>query len=68
LQRLLDSAVPEMSAFLAACTPGYYNGEGATARGPAMARFVSFQGGTMPFLEILHDWRAGGDLQGLELG
>lgn len=53
------------SAFLAECTPGYYNNEGKL--GTAAARNASYGGGAPAFLKLLKDWRAKGDLDGLIL-
>jgi cation diffusion facilitator CzcD-associated flavoprotein CzcO len=52
--------------FQAECTPGYYNNEGKPD--PA-AGFVSGQygGGPVEFFKILSDWRAEGNLSGLEI-
>ena len=47
------------------CTPGYYNNEGQarnSQNGP-----YGVGPGTIGFLELLSDWRAAGDLAGLEL-
>ena len=53
--------------FLAQCTPGYFNAEGNLDMGadPEM-RGIPFFGPTMDYLQILRDWRAAGDLRGLE--
>jgi cyclohexanone monooxygenase len=53
-------------AFLESCTPGYYNNEGKPA-----ARSVRngwYGGGSPAFIRVLEEWRARGDLDGLELG
>ena len=64
-----------MGMFLAQCTPSYMNGEGggggggarrAPANPAAAMRGLPFFG-TLNYLEILRDWRAAGDLAGLEL-
>ncbi|MDC0712582.1 NAD(P)/FAD-dependent oxidoreductase [Stigmatella sp. ncwal1] len=47
------------------CTPGYYNNEGVKGS-PSDARRASF-GDTLEFIEILRNWRKGGDLAGLEV-
>ncbi len=52
--------------FYAECTPGYYNNEG---KGNGGNGFLAGQygGGPVEFFRILHDWRAEGKLQGLEI-
>ncbi len=47
------------------CTPGYYNGEGQPSG--LAARNGSYGAGPNAFVKILEDWRAAGDLPGLEL-
>ena len=51
--------------FYAECTPGYYNEEGKENG----SGFFSGQygGGAPEFFKILEDWRADGELQGLEI-
>ena len=52
-------------SFLEACTPGYYNNEGKPSdRG---ARNGFYGAGPVAFVKVLEDWRAKGDLAGLEL-
>jgi cyclohexanone monooxygenase len=57
-------------AFLAECTPSYFNGEGGgngQARlNPAAVRAISFFGPVLEYIQILRDWRAAGTLAGLE--
>jgi cyclohexanone monooxygenase len=51
--------------FLETCTPGYYNNEGKpSARG---VRNGFYGGGSVQFFQVIADWRAKGDLPGLEL-
>jgi cyclohexanone monooxygenase len=52
-------------AFLESCTPGYYNNEGRPAERSARNGF--YGGGSPAFIRLLEDWRARGDLAGLEL-
>ena len=52
-------------AFIEACTPGYYNNEGRASE--ANARSAVFGAGPIEFIRLLRDWRAQGDLAGLEL-
>jgi cyclohexanone monooxygenase len=56
------------SAFERSCTPGYYNNEGrggADGNGSFLGDFYS--PGFYAFDELIADWRAKGDLAGLEL-
>jgi cyclohexanone monooxygenase len=52
--------------FLEQCTPGYYNNEGRLSERAAQNGF--YGGGPVQFFQLLRDWRAAGDLKGLELG
>ena len=57
------------SAFELSCTPGYYNNEGrggAEGNGSFLGDFYS--PGFYAFDELLAEWRAKGDLDGLDLG
>ncbi|TXI40606.1 MAG: NAD(P)/FAD-dependent oxidoreductase [Mycobacterium sp.] len=56
------------SAFELSCTPGYYNNEGRGGR-DGNASFLGdfYSPGFYAFDELLADWRASGDLDGLEL-
>jgi cyclohexanone monooxygenase len=52
-------------AFLKECTPGYYNNEGNVQ---AMSRRnTSYGAGPVAFTKVLEDWRAAGEMKGLEL-
>jgi cation diffusion facilitator CzcD-associated flavoprotein CzcO len=51
--------------FLESCTPGYYNNEGKP--GERSGQNGPFGGGPVAFVKILEDWRAEGELSGLEL-
>jgi cyclohexanone monooxygenase len=52
-------------AFLKECTPGYYNNEGNVE---AMSRRnTSYGAGPVAFTKVLEDWRAEGEMKGLEL-
>jgi len=53
------------SDFQQNCTPGYYNNEGKP--GERSRQNFFFFGEPTEFLDILKDWRAGGDMKGLEL-
>ncbi len=48
------------------CTPGYYNNEGRPGEGPGWFG-GNYGGGAQAFFRILRDWRATGDLTGLEV-
>jgi cyclohexanone monooxygenase len=57
------------SAFELSCTPGYYNNEGqggAKDNGAFLGDFYS--PGFYAFDDLIAEWRANGDLEGLELG
>ncbi len=51
--------------FLEDCTPGYYNNEGKPGERSGQNGF--YGGGSEEFFRILREWRAAGDLAGLEL-
>ncbi len=51
--------------FLQACTPGYYNNEGHPMSGNAF--LGAYTPGVNKFHQLLDEWRAAGDLAGLEL-
>jgi cyclohexanone monooxygenase len=51
--------------FLQACTPGYYNNEGHPTTGNAF--LGAYSPGINAFNQLLDEWRADGDLAGLEL-
>jgi cyclohexanone monooxygenase len=51
--------------FLETCTPGYYNNEGTPREGSSF--FGSYTPGTNAFARLLEDWRATGELPGMEL-
>jgi cyclohexanone monooxygenase len=56
------------SAFADACTPGYYNNEGKFADTPGTLNGEIYAPGANAFNALLAEWRAKGDLAGLELG
>jgi cyclohexanone monooxygenase len=64
VQTVLDSAIFR-AKFQEECTPGYYNNEGKPS--PLAVRNGFFGGGPIRFVQIIEDWRAAGDLAGLEL-
>ena len=47
------------------CTPGYYNNEGRPAA--RSVRNGRYGAGSPAFIRVLEEWRAQGDLAGLEL-
>jgi cation diffusion facilitator CzcD-associated flavoprotein CzcO len=51
--------------FLENCTPGYYNNEGKSSERGVQNGF--YGGGSIEFFKILEDWRAKGDLEGMDL-
>jgi len=51
--------------FLEDCTPGYYNNEGKPGERGGQNGF--YGGGSVEFFRLLQEWRAAGDLPGLEL-
>ena len=64
VQTILDTAVFNAD-FQESCTPGYYNNEGQPS---ALARQNGFFGlGANAIVAIIEEWRASGDLPGLEL-
>ncbi|MDE2405749.1 MAG: NAD(P)/FAD-dependent oxidoreductase [Sphingomonadales bacterium] len=56
---------PDQSGFLGECTPGYFNNEGEAK--PVWALFRAWGLGWDNFLQMLQDWRARGDLDGMKL-
>jgi cyclohexanone monooxygenase len=51
-------------AFLEACTPGYYNNEGSARAGLGAGIYTP---GINAFNKLLEEWRAKGDMEGLEV-
>ncbi len=64
--RMILGSAKSRGAFQQACTPGYYNNEGKPGEGPGWFG-GNYSGGAPAFFKILREWRAKGDLQGLEL-
>jgi cyclohexanone monooxygenase len=63
VQTIIDLAQMNLQ-FLESCTPGYYNNEGKpAARG---VRNGFYGAGSPAFIRLLEEWRARGDLAGLE--
>jgi cyclohexanone monooxygenase len=51
--------------FLETCTPGFYNNEGMPS--PTASKSLPFGAGPVAFVQVLRNWRAKDDLEGLEL-
>ena len=64
--RTIGSADAGRGGFQVECTPGYYNNEGEPGQGPGWFG-GNYGGGAQEFFALLREWRAQGDLQGLEL-
>jgi cyclohexanone monooxygenase len=64
-QSTLLGASRDILAFQEQCTPGYYNNEGQPMAGGFIGS--SYGNGPMPFFKLLADWRATGEMAGLEL-
>jgi cyclohexanone monooxygenase len=62
----MDSKARLGEKFRAECTPGYYNNEGKPGN-PNGFFSGAYGAGPVRFFEILHEWRAAGDLEGCEL-
>ena len=52
-------------AFDQECTPGYYNNEGMPS--DLTVRNSFYGGGPVVFIQLLKDWRAAGDLPGMDV-
>lgn len=61
---LIAELSPSSGGFLAQCTPGYYNQEGATSANSFLGAYTP---GLTAFSQLLEGWRATGELDGLEL-
>jgi cyclohexanone monooxygenase len=57
----------ELVVFYADCTPGYYNNEGNVKKGEDLFSGQRYGPGAMAFYGMLADWRATGDLEGMEM-
>ncbi|HZN16248.1 MAG TPA: NAD(P)/FAD-dependent oxidoreductase [Acidimicrobiales bacterium] len=64
VKTIIDLAANNIG-FLEECTPGYYNNEGRPNERSAQNGF--YGGGSIAFIKLLENWRAAGDLAGLEL-
>lgn len=52
--------------FLKECTPGYYNNEGMEGN-IVTARSATYGAGSPAFFKLVREWRAAGDMKGLDL-
>ena len=64
VETILSMAV-QREKFAAECTPGYYNNEGKP--NPKAIQNSPYGAGPIAFVKVLEDWRAGGDMTGLEV-
>lgn len=55
----------DMSEYINSCPPGYFNNEGE--KNPRWALFRSWGHGWDAFQQMLENWRAKGDMEGMEL-
>lgn len=65
VQTIIDHAQINID-FLASCTPGYMNAEGQI-RAEAAKRNGGYGDGPAAFFTLLEDWRAAGDMAGLDV-
>ncbi|MGH7016125.1 MAG: monooxygenase, partial [Caulobacteraceae bacterium] len=64
VETIVSSAI-QRQKFQEECTPGYYNNEGQPSA--LAARNGPYGKGPVAFAALLAEWRAKGDLEGLEL-
>ncbi|MDB5429554.1 MAG: monooxygenase [Caulobacter sp.] len=64
VQTIIDSALMRQK-FQEECTPGYYNNEGKPSA--LAARNGPYGKGSIAFVAMMEEWRARGELEGLEL-
>jgi len=62
---LIEELAPKGAGFLAQCTPGYYNQEGAATESSGF--LSAYRPGLNAFSRLLEEWRADGEMAGLEL-
>ncbi|HSG90288.1 MAG TPA: NAD(P)/FAD-dependent oxidoreductase [Pseudomonadales bacterium] len=67
VEEIVSLAGTGATAFLEECTPGYYNREGQVGKGVSMQN-SPYAPGINAFNDLLAQWRAGGDLDGMTLG
>ncbi|MEM8563844.1 MAG: NAD(P)/FAD-dependent oxidoreductase [Pseudomonadota bacterium] len=63
VQEIIATTNPVRNAFLAECTPGFYNQEGKSEN----LQNISYGPGINAFNQLIRQWREAGDLAGLEL-
>ena len=63
--KTIESLAILRQKFFEECTPGYYNNEGKPS--PLAVRNGPYGAGPLAFVKVLEDWRAEGNLQGLEM-
>ena len=63
--RVIKESAYGNTDFAENCTPGYYNNEGQPDVGPGWFG-GTYGGGAQAFFQLLRDWRATGDLPGLD--
>ena len=64
VKTILSLAI-QREKFAAECTPGYYNNEGQP--NPLAVRNSPYGAGPIAFVKVLEDWRADGEMTGLEI-
>ena len=62
----INVAMGGNSEYSASCTPGYYNNEGRPSEGPGWFG-GTYSGGAQAFFQLLREWRAAGNLPGLDV-
>ncbi|MDH4561232.1 MULTISPECIES: NAD(P)/FAD-dependent oxidoreductase [unclassified Pseudomonas] len=55
------------AAFVAECTPGYYNGEGGDVRKGLLVECYGGGAGSLEFTELMASWYADGRMKGLDI-
>ncbi len=61
---VIEDMAPPPGGFLAQCTPGYYNQEGVDTTNIFLGAYTP---GLAAFTRLLEEWRANGEMDGLEL-
>lgn len=63
--RTIHEKSEAFAAFVAECTPGYYNGEGGDVRKGLLVECYGGGAGSLEFTELLTQWHADGCMEGL---
>ncbi|CAK4030295.1 Neopentalenolactone D synthase [Lecanosticta acicola] len=63
--RTIEESAALGASFARECTPGYYNNEGTA--NPSALRNATYGGGSPAFIKLMEDWRAEGNMHGLDL-